>query len=71
MILLLSLMCLSEVIICENVSDDARGEQLVCALSNVIRNNISAIDQALEIHRDHSGCNQPCDGDGQGVTRGT
>lgn len=67
-ILLFSLMCLSEFIICENV---IRGEQLVSALSNVIRNNISAIDHALEIHRDHSGCNQPCDGDGQGVARGT
>lgn len=50
-ILLLSLMCLSEVIICENVIDDARGEQLVRALSNVIRNNISAIDHALEIQQ--------------------
>ncbi|WP_424988365.1 DUF917 domain-containing protein [Microbulbifer sp. S227A] len=38
-----------EAIICENVIDDARAEHVVRALSKVSRNNIAAIDHALEI----------------------
>lgn len=39
-----------EAIICENVMDDARAEHIVRALSMVSRNDIAAIDHALEIH---------------------
>lgn len=39
-----------EVFICENVIDDMRAEQIVRALSKVSRNDIAAIDHALEIH---------------------
>lgn len=38
-----------ESIICENVIDDARAEHIVRALSMVSRNDIAAIDHALEI----------------------
>ncbi len=38
-----------EAIICENVIDDARAEHIVRALSMVSRNDIAAIDHALEI----------------------
>ena len=38
-----------EVMICENVLDDKRAEQIVRALSVVSRNDIAAIDHALEI----------------------
>lgn len=38
-----------EAIICENVLDDARAEHIVRALSMVSRNDIAAIDHALEI----------------------
>ena len=38
-----------ETIICENVIDDKRAETIVRALSKVSRNDISAIDHALEI----------------------
>lgn len=39
-----------EAIICENVMDDARAEHIVRALAKVSRNDIAAIDHALEIH---------------------
>lgn len=39
-----------EAIICENVIDDLRAEHIVRALSKVSRNDIVAIDHALEIH---------------------
>ena len=39
-----------EAIICENVMDDKRAEHIVRALSKVSRNDIAAIDHALEIH---------------------
>ncbi|WP_299356819.1 DUF917 domain-containing protein [uncultured Shimia sp.] len=38
-----------EAIICENVMDDARAEHIVRALSMVSRNDIAAIDHALEV----------------------
>lgn len=38
-----------EALICENVLDDARAEHIVRALSMVSRNDIAAIDHALEI----------------------
>lgn len=40
-----------ETIICENIMDDARAEHVVRALSMVSRNDIAAIDHALEIHQ--------------------
>ena len=39
-----------ETIICENIMDDARAEHIVRALSMVSRNDIAAIDHALEVH---------------------
>ena len=38
-----------ETIICENVLDDARAEHVVRALAKVSRNDIAAIDHALEV----------------------
>lgn len=38
-----------EAIICENVMDDARAEHIVRALAKVSRNDIAAIDHALDI----------------------
>ncbi|MEM7423012.1 MAG: DUF917 domain-containing protein [Pseudomonadota bacterium] len=40
-----------ETIICENVADDLRAETLVRALSIVSRNDIAAIDHALEVRQ--------------------
>ncbi len=38
-----------ETIICENIADDMRAEHIVRALSKVSRNDIAAIDHALEV----------------------